>query len=803
MLKEKKLIPEKLEHDDKIADELEPVNLHEFITAIFTQIENENRSEELSRYKKWAKNRAFYRGNQRGFWDNKKNSWVTIDLDSLPPSDASLLVINNQFRPQVKTLAKEFSRSLTRIRANPKSDSQEAIMASRFSDALIKHYQHKLLKESQRQLEAKYMLLCGNSFRYIYYDKSIKSAKVNVPVKGKINLPSYEANLCVDCGAEAEEYGEGKCPYCDGTLERIEVEGKEIEGRIGYESINAGDLVCEIVDPVEIKVWSGASCLEDSPYIRRKRLVKGNFIKNTYPFFKLPKDAKFSETAVNQWQFFDTSNKSGVSFSDSDLYEYDQLWLEPSFYKGKKLLEDVKFKRIENGEWVDITLDKDTPIEKVFPDGIYVCRVGQDILTYYNESKDKCWIHLPFDINVDGFWADGLEDSIMNQQIINEYTSLSVENVLYNASPKLVLNPHLINPASVTGKPKDAILMSDNARKDAPKDAIFQLQGMSLTQEVMMGIESSKRDMREQTGALLAFNGQGDPNISTATGMSIARDSALALVATPLAIRAEKDLDMAWKILRFVKENWYDNKYRFLLGKFNESEAIAFKRSKIEEEVNLYIEPYSWMPQTNFEKLENLAAYLTAFGLPLGFLNPQIPDVVRTYASQLYNVPLDFDDLYPDKRIAQKRLDIAKEFAEKKIPAVVEQVTQLLAIGQQEVANHELMVTIRVISDLMGVEEDLDDHNVFINEYKRWLKTDEGQNAHPILREAVRQTIADHRQFLEMDMAMQAENNILRNGGQPPILQGGIQPTFQTPESSPFQPQSGVTDFSLNKDNKI
>lgn len=803
MLKEKKLIPEKLEEDERIVDELEPVNLHEYLIGLCGQIELEDRNEELNRFKKWAKNRAFYRGNQRGFWDSKKNTWVTIDIDSLPPSDASMLVVNNQFRPQVKTLSKEFSRSLTRIRANPKSDSQEAVMASRFSDSLIKHYQPKLMKESQRQLEAKYMLLCGNSFRYIYYDKNVKSVDVEVPVKGKINLPAYESNICTSCGQESEEYGDGDCAHCDGVLERIEVPAKEMEGRVGYESINAGDLVCEVVDPVEIKVWAGASCLEESPFIRRKRLVKANYIKNTYPFYKIPKEPKFTESAANQWQFFDTGNKSGVSFSDTGLFEHDQYWLEPSYYKGKKLKEEVRFKKLVGGKWEEVILPKGMPIEKAFPDGLYICKVGQDILTYYNESKDKCWIHLPFDLNVDGFWADGLEDSIMNQQIINEFTSLSVENVLYNASPKVIINPHLINPVSMTGRPKDAILMSDNARKDAPKDAIHQLQGMNLTSEVMMGIESSKRDMREQTGALLAFNGQGDPNISTATGMSIARDSALALVSTPLAIRAEKDLDMSWKILRFVKENWYDNKYRFLLGKFNESESLAFKRTKLEEEVNLYVEPYSWMPQTNFEKLENLASYLTAFGIPLGFLNPQIPDTVRTYASQLYNVPLDFDDLYPDKRIAQKRLDVAKEFASQKIPLVMQQVAQLIAMGAQEKANYELMVTIRVIADLMGVEEDLDEHQVFITEYKRWLKTDEGQNAHPVLREAVRQTIADHNQFLQMQQAINAENSIAMNGGQPPILQGGINNSFQTPESSPFQPQSGISDYSLNKDNKI
>lgn len=804
MLKPKLLVPKELEESDKIVREYQPVKLGDFATQIFDEIDFEDREEELKRFKKWAKNRAFYRGNQRGFWDARKRTWVSVDIDSLSPSDSAMLVINNQFRPQVKTLSKEFSRSLVRIRSNALSDSQEAIMATRFADALIKYHQPKILTESQRQLEAKYMLLCGNSFRYIYYSKDKKSVPVTIPIKGNKTLPAYEATVCTECGkeSESEDIMETRCSDCGGILEDITIEEKELENvTVGTKVENAGDLVCEIVDPVEMKVWAGASCLEESPYIRRKRLVRANYITKTYPFFKLNQKQTFSEIANDQWQFFDTSTRKQGAHSQQGLFEYDQIWLDPSYYTNLMLEEDYTFKVKKGGQWIDYTMEKGTPLIEKFPDGMYICRVGNDILTFYNEEKTKCWIHVPFDLNVDGFWADGLEDSVMNQQIINEYTSLSVENVLYNASPKLVINPQLINPVTVTGRPKDVVLMSDNARKEEPKQAIMQLSGMSLTNEVMMGIESSKRDMREQTGALLAFNGQGDPNIQTATGMSIARDSALALVSTPLAIRAEKDLEMGWKILELTKENWYDNKYKFLLGKYNEIESEAFKKTPLRETVNIYIEPYSWMPQTNFEKLENLGAYLTAFGLPLGFLNPQIPDMVRQYASQIYNIPFDFDELAPDRRIAQKRLDIAKEIAQRQIPIATVSAQKLLMEGKQEESMALLMELRTTISDAMGVEEDIDEHLVFIDVYKKWLKTDEGQNAHPILREAVKQTMADHKQFQEQTDAINAENMALQNGGVQPQF-NGMQGSWQakTASESPFTPPKAgeVRDFSDN-----
>lgn len=797
MMQERELTP-KLTNDQLREKEYELVELDKFVLEMFKEIDQENQYEESKRHRKWAKSRAFYRGNQRGFWDNSKKTWVTVDLDQLSPMEQSILVINNLFRPQVKTLCKEFSRSQTRIRALPTSDSQDSILSSRFADALIKYYQHKLMPESMRQLEAKYLLLCGNSFRYTYYDKNKDGAKVRVPKLGTKMLDPYNRNVCTECGEEGDMSDE-ICQICGGIMERTEVEGKEIVGVDGYSKENSGELHLEIVDPVEIKVWAGAQNLEQSPYLRRKRLVRKEFVKEIFPFYKPRPSGKLSDSANIIYQFYDTANEKTTD-STTKLHEYDQVWVDKHYYAFKKLRKDIQM--------MDGTvIPAGTPMADVFPDGMYACKVDDDILGYANESKHKCWVHIPYDNNVDGFWADGLEDAIQSQQVINEYNSMAVENVLYNASPKLIINPKLINPATVTGRPKDMLLMNDNARSDSkPEESFAQINGMALTQEVGYGIEMAKRDMREQTGALLAFNGQGDTEITTATGMSIARDSALALVSTSLSLKAEKDLEWNWQVLKYVQEFWYDEKYKFLLGKYNENEAEAFRDSVIEEELTLSIESGSWMPLTNYEKLQNLGAYLTAFGMPLGFLNPQIPPVVREYASQLYNIPFEFNEIAPDIRIAQKRISKAKDAYEQ-----LKSVLPTVAGTQQEpIFVRSMEVT---LADIMGVEEDLDVHEIFISEYTKWLKTDEGQTADDILRNAVKQAIKDHsgfvqlaqqQQMMQMAQANQAMGATPPQGAGPVDMMQGMPseqagPEVQVPAESPFNPpEEGVQDYSAN-----
>lgn len=797
MMDYEKLTP-KITNEAIREKEYELVELDQFVKELFVEIDQENKHEEAKRHRKWAKNRAFYRGNQRGFWDSNKKTWITVDVDQLSPMEQSILVVNNLFRPQVKTLCKEFSRSQTRIRAVPTSDSQTSILASRFADALIKYYQHKLFPESMRQLEAKYLLLCGNSFRYTYYDKNKKGAKVRIPKLGAQMLEPFNRNVCTECGEEGDMQDE-TCRICGGIMERTEVEGKEIIGFSGYTTENSGELHLEVVDPVEIKVWAGAQNFDQSPYVRRKRLVRKEFVKEIFPFYKPRKSGKLSESASTLYQFYDTSNEKTTE-DTSKLHEYDQVWMDKTYYSFKKIKKDI--------EMMDGTVvPAGTPLADVFPDGMYCCKVDDDILGYANEAKADCWVHIPYDNNVDGFWADGLEDAIQNQQVINEYNSMSVENVLYNASPKLVINPKLINPATVTGRPKDMLLMNENARSDMkPEESFAQLSGMSLTQEVGYGMEMAKRDMREQTGALLAFNGQGDTEITTATGMSIARDSALALVSTSLAIKAEKDLEWNWQLLKYVQQYWYDEKYKFLLGKYNENEAESFRDSAMEEEITLSIESGSWLPLTNFEKLQNLGAYLTAFGLPMGFLNPNVPPIVREYASQLYNIPFEFNEIAPDIRIAQKRISKAREAFEQ-----LQVVIPSIAGTQQETLMFRAMEV--TLADIMGVEEDLDVHEIFISEYTKWLKTDEGQTAHPVLRNAVKQAIKDHSGFVQLSqqqqMAQMAQANQMM-GAQPPqgagpveMMQGMPQeqagPEMQVPAESPFNPpQEGVQDFSAN-----
>src|SRR5687767_7381951 len=92
------------------------VDFTEWARLMLKVIDGENQEEELRRVRKITKLMMYYRGNQRGFWSAHTGDWVPMDPDAFEPRDAAMLLINNQIRPMVKSLAKEWARSRSRMK---------------------------------------------------------------------------------------------------------------------------------------------------------------------------------------------------------------------------------------------------------------------------------------------------------------------------------------------------------------------------------------------------------------------------------------------------------------------------------------------------------------------------------------------------------------------------------------------------------------------------------------------------------------------------------------------------------------
>lgn len=740
----------KKSYEDR-ADFWEEVKFEDWANSIEKDIDDDNKTEELQRIRKWVKNDRFYRGQQRGFFSPITGTYQPIDLDDYSVTEQSLLLINNQVRPKVKAIAKEWSKSQSRLHSISTKDDNKTKRASRFVDGVLALFQRRLIDEAFKQREAQNAILCGNYFRYTYWsiDESPFASTMEKPVyEDKSVTIGQEDWHCASCG----EYGEVQelteenlCPLCGSEVEISSPEEKTLKVQSGTESVKVGYPATENVHPIEVKVHLRARNIRQSPYLRRKRPVMAQILKYTFPYASIRGSSELSPVSRYASEMENSSGNTNAGYGtaagfqdgqskSTELVEFVQIWLDKPMYFNVVLKEDLE---LGSGD----VLPKGTKLIDHFPDGLYIAKAGKEVLDIKNEDKNNYWTHGAYDVLSSSFWGDGIEDVIQNQQLINEIQSLMVENILHNASPKIIFNPQLIDHELLTGRPREMTPMKITSRKeDQPQKAIMQLTGMSLTGEAAGAMMQGKDDMREQIGAFPTMSGMSDPHIQTATGMAIVRDSALGLLAPVLALKAQTEVEWAGQLLRLMQVHWVDgaDSISGILGKYSMPEAEAFSICDLKNDIEIIAEPSSFMPRTDLEVRQDFINFLTVGGLPMGFLNPAFPQEVKERASELFRFDISFDKIEPDIRWANLRLEQLEE--------LVIRLQQAGYVNGDEVDEEVVDTIVRDIP----IDLYIDEHSIYIDQYKRFLKTDKGIYSSPLLKSCVRYLILQHERAMKI-----------------------------------------------------
>lgn len=725
------------------------VDMAEWIRLIVKLIAEENSEEELRRVRKVTKMMRYYRGEQRGFWSASTGEWITIQPDDFEPRDAAMLLINNQMRPMVKSLAKEWARSRSRMKVRARDDTVQKKGAARYATAYIEKYQDKLMPESFRQTEGKSAFLAGNYLRWTYYDKTRNKHSASIPKLEKVTREGLSYWWCPDCDREGDieqlpgkgMAGRENCPECGAKAQVVKGKTKTFSKYAGVEKEIVGCPGTRLVDVREVKVHIRARSIEQTPYLMWTQYVMCAALKNLFRWAKIkpvtpsPVTRYIQETELSTGAtgVMQTSliNVDNYGAGLGGMTEHRRLWLRPTLYFDLKAKQDLKLgsgKTIKQGEhFIDS-----------YPDGMFVWVCGEEILDIDRDVMDDYWTHGAYDKLIESFWGDGTEDMLQMQELVNEMQSLMVENIIYNASPKIIYNPFLIEAAMMSNNPSEMVPMSRNAKRgDQPRDAVFQMAGMSITQDVPIAMEAGIETMRTQSGAHLAMQGSNDPRLTTATAMAIARDASVAQLGPPLALKAEVDVTWAYQILKMSQKYWVDGVSDKLLGNYTLQEAKWFKECNLEEDLEITVEPGSFIPRTELEVRSDFLNYITAGGIPLGFANPQIPYEIKSEAARLFRMPIDLDKLQPDIRNAALRIE------------QVQAATQVLinaGVIVEETESDE--ISAMIVADV-PVDLYIDDHEVYMNTYSAWLKTDPGRFAPMVVYQAVQMLIQRHKEALE------------------------------------------------------
>jgi hypothetical protein len=740
----------------KAEEDLKEFDFTEWVRAIVKMIDAENHEEEIRRVRKITKMMRYYRGEQRGFWSASTGEWVTINPDDIEPRDAAMLLINNQMRPMIKSLSKEWSRSRSRMKVGSRDDTVQKKGAARYATARLSRLQEKLMPESFRQTEAKSAFLAGNYLRYSYYNRKGKGEMAPVPktakVPSKTHSDYWECPICDNEGDLEQLGGSTVCPDCGYKKVKVK-KGRDIylSKMTNVEKVRLGCPDTRLVDVREVKVHLRARTIEQTPYLRRRQYMLVSTLREQFPWAKIKPTPPGPITRyIQETELSSGGVKAKNSLMDNEEYgsaglggmtDFVQLWIRPSLYFDCKAKHDVK---LNGGE----VIKKGEKFIEKWPNGMYLALSSETLLDVRQELMEYFWTHGAYETLIESFWGDGLDDLIPMQELVNEMQSLFVENIIYNASPKIIYNPFLIESSMLNNNPSEMTPMSRQAKRDdKPSNAVYQMAGMSIARDVPEAKITAVDDMRTMSGAHLAMQGSNDRSLTTATAMSIAREAGMALLGPPLALKSEADVTWAYQILKMCQEYWVDGVDDKALGSYSIQEAKWFRECDLETDLEITVEPGSWTPRTELEIKNDFLTFVTAGGIPLGFANPAVPYEIKQKAAELMRMPIDLDKLQPDIRNANLRIEQIQAAAQVLIDA---------GVIQKETDNEQVVSLL--VADV-PVDMYIDEHAVIADTYKAWLKKDEGRFAPVVVVNSVKYLIHAHMQAAQQlqDEAFQAE----------------------------------------------
>jgi hypothetical protein len=795
-------------------------DLPKFLLSLVEQVRADGKFEKIRRLRKWIRNAKFYEGEHYGYISPYTGRWVTIDVSDVSASqedDDDLQFVNNQFRFYVKSVRKEWVRSQTILRVKARSDKAEKIGAAEFGNDIIYDKQRTILTEDKKQTEAMYALLSGNYFRYSYYSTDVFGGVERIPIfeKAKLKLgpDTWYCEICHSGGQVPEEQlaqlaqagslentyapmqSQMACPVCGAPTVNLE-EGPVLEASLPtgeYEEFRVGDVYTEIPNPAEINVHLHARNLSQTPYLHRERLILRAVLKQKFPKASLAggtwegevgpssfiREMESSVGNVGVASGAGRTSNATTSNSPFELLKFDQIWLDVPVYA------DYVTKRPETFS-DGTTVPANTPLKDVYPRGLYVAVVGNEILNLRNENKLDHWVHGVFDLIPSRFFGDGLEDMVEIQRQLNEVINLRFENMMANAAPNTIFNPLKIDPEGFSGKPREMnALINANADDDIRK-FVMRLEGTGLDRENFSAEENYKRDMQTLSGAFSINSGMPDVDISTATGARIVRDAAISMIGPALAIRAKVDVEWAYQVLKLAQAYWTNERYVPRAGNHTKQTGQWFKASDIEGDFEITYVPGSWMPRSEMEEREDFLSFISpnATGLPMGFLNPMIPEQVRTFAAEKYRIGIDLDSNRVHQRRAHGRIEALRKAADELVAAGLLDPTydfdEAMMLAQAQVApvgggenglssgdgaptqpSTEIgtggppeepvqptvdpnMLALEMLKKQVPVKIVVDEHMVFANTYREWLATDDGEAAPTAVQKVLELKIVEH-----------------------------------------------------------
>ncbi len=558
-----------------------PQNLQDAFAEIIRQVEKEDDNVRKQQIRQWKKNDRFWHGIQYIFWSETQQDWIApinTRWDDLTANreeaDGPFYdYVVNIYKAHGESIIAALSAQVPAVRfppddANNEDDLQTAKTYDKVADLIQRHNQSKMII-----LQA-LLALWNQGLVFAYHAPKADKAF------GNVQIPNYEtADECQQCGwsneaeksqnsyansvkngedtaeeaksqetdgednpqEEQSEQGndqentpEGTCPQCGGPLASIPV-------LTGFSDAPKTRVLIDIYNPLFVKVPYYARTQNECGYLGLAIDQPISLLKDLYDHI-----ADKIEAESNLYDVYEKLGRAPSSYSyaiidNKNLRTLRRWWLRSYEYQrlGNEKSDEIK------------------QLKKLFPDGAYVCFVGDCYAESRNESVDKYWTIGKAGLST-YIHSDPMGQPLINEQEkVNVLDNLTLETIEQGistvfADPEVLnfedFSRHELRPGMfVPAKAKTGKTLSEGFY-EGPK--------ATLSKEVPMFREQIDKDAQFLVGSFPSiYGGPGEGSSRTAAEYDMSRQMALQRLSITWTMFAHWWARLIDKCVRIYIEN--------------------------------------------------------------------------------------------------------------------------------------------------------------------------------------------------------------------------------------------------------
>jgi len=592
--------------------------------------------EKIQFARKWMRNALIYQGYHELEWSEINVAWDVLQQDS-----GDYAFPNNYYRTLILHGVRAQVQNEPIIEATPANDDPSAQAAAKAARGALEVIRKSVSYDYLRVLEAINLRLFGNSFRFAYFSKDTRYGYVTANVyQDQDVLLSEGGSVCPIDGPFEGIFQ--FCPICGTPIQEttppIAAKLPQVTGSVQYPR---GEVMTEVVNPLEVYCRSSSYDLWHAPFIIRNRVVDRLALQSNYPKIQLAPSGD-----EGGGEAYATGGDLGLIYLQSladlpgDPTQY-AAWYERATAAAKALL-------IEG--WIRPSqYFFDTDLRKKYPHGLYGAKTGDILLEARDDTIEDHWTHYVFTPVPGRLWGDGDDDLIPGQLKLDETDRLILRNEGYNSAPLLVIDSQRIDKNEILNDPSTIVEAKSAGRPI--NEAFSQIKSSPLSAETWQWRGAQLQDMMAHARYSPAASGAHETGVNTFGGQEQAAAKSDNAQLPALILWKTADEKWARQALKLAAENWLDERIHAVEGLNGKWEFTKLKGSALNlDNIHLITRVMPINPAEQDSLSQAVASNL---------LDPKDPRVKRK-AMELYHLPRELDPFYAQQKRQWKEIEMMR-----------------------------------------------------------------------------------------------------------------------------------------------